>query len=717
MIHTLLKKHFGYDEFRPLQQEIIETVLAGKDCLVLMPTGGGKSLCYQLPAVAQEGITLVISPLIALMKDQIDGLAENGITAVSLNSSLTPAEREVAFQKIKNNEAKLIYIAPERFAVPEFRKFLQTIPVKLIAIDEAHCISEWGHDFRPEYRNLKQLRTLFQDIPVIALTATATEKVRGDIAHQLNLGTAKQFVASFNRPNLNYSVIPKQQKFERICKLLRTHQGKPTIIYCFSRKGTEELAADLASAGFNAAPYHAGLDPVVRRDTQEKFIRDHITIIVATIAFGMGIDKPDIRLVIHADMPKTVEGYYQETGRAGRDGLPSECVLLYSSGDRRKHGFFIEQIVDPTEQARAWDKLKIMIDLCEGGECRRAYVLKYFGETVEGVPCGNCDICTTTRNTFDATVIAQKIISAVVRTGQRFGIGYVADVLKGSRTAVIRERGHETLSVFGIVGKNFMKQDLRNIARQLVNKGLLAQSGDMYQTVTVTEAGRAWLENRESLELPDVRGEQKTTESDETDSFAYDEALFEILRALRSTIADERGIPPFMVFGDRSLQEMAAYIPQSDESLAGIFGVGAQKLATFGPAFLSAIVAYATEHGRSETPIPGRVRTDGERTIRRAGSTYQETKLLLDTKLPLEDIARSRGVKVGTIVSHIEQLLAAGETLDISYLKQAPDERFLRIEEAFRAAGTTALSPVKEKLGDTFSYDEIRLVRLFLSTN
>ena len=406
---TLLKSHFGYDHFLPLQEKIITNVLARKDSLALMPTGGGKSLCYQLPALCFDGLTLVVSPLIALMKDQVDGLKANGIAAEFINSTLSPAEIARVQAQAKKGQLKILYLAPERLTLSGFRDFVRTLDVNLIAIDEAHCISEWGHDFRPDYRDLKALRRDFPAIPVIALTATATEKVREDIIVQLGLQRGQTFLSSFNRANLTYLVQPKRTAFSELLELLRRHKNEPAIIYCFSRKDTEGLAADLSANGLKALPYHAGLDNDLRKRTQEKFFRDEVPIIVATIAFGMGIDKPDIRLVVHYDLPKSLEGHYQETGRAGRDGLLSECVLFYSYGDKIKQDHFIDQIEDDVEQQNARQKLAQVVEFCELQTCRRKYLLEYFGEKWEEENCSGCDVCLTPKEEFDATEIAQKI--------------------------------------------------------------------------------------------------------------------------------------------------------------------------------------------------------------------------------------------------------------------------------------------------------------------
>ena len=445
-----LKNRFGFDRFLPLQEEIIGRVLSNKDTLVLMPTGGGKSLCYQLPAVLFTGVTVVVSPLIALMKDQVDGLRAHGIAAGFINSSLSDTQIARVQQMTLDGALEILYVAPERLALPEFREFLRNINLSLFAIDEAHCISEWGHEFRPDYRNLKTLRRDFPAVPIAALTATATEQVRLDIVDQLGLGQAQVFISSFNRANLSYAVQTKRNSFSRLLGLLNKHRNEPAIIYRFSRNSTEEMVEDLSAEGFKARPYHAGMGPDVRRDTQEKFIRDEVPIIVATIAFGMGIDKPDVRLVVHYDLPKTLEAYYQETGRAGRDGLPSDCVLFCSHQDRLKQEYFIRQIRDQSERENAEKKLARVIEFAELWTCRRKYLIEYLGEDWVGSSCDGCDICLTPRETCDATEISQKILSAGIRTENRFGARHIVDLLLGKRTKQIVRWGHDKLSVFGI---------------------------------------------------------------------------------------------------------------------------------------------------------------------------------------------------------------------------------------------------------------------------
>lgn len=591
-MHEVLKKHFGYESFRPLQEDIIRQVLEGKDCLALMPTGGGKSLCYQLPALMLPGIAIIVSPLISLMKDQVDQLTANGIKAAFINSALSPREITDVQEQALSGELKILYLAPERMRAPGFESFLKLLPISLIAIDEAHCISEWGHDFRPDYRNLKMLREIFPSAPLIALTATATDKVRVDIVKQLSLRNPKVFIASFNRPNLSYSVLSKNRSRENLLRLINTYKDQSVILYCFSRKGAEELAESLRLQGYAAEAYHAGLNNHLRKEVQEKFIKDEIAIITATIAFGMGIDKPDVRLVVHCDMPKSIEGYYQETGRAGRDGLAAECVLFFSHADRRKHAYFIDEIEDETERQRAWEKLEQVMQYGDLPVCRRRYLLNYFGEEYQEENCGACDICLKTTPQFDATELAQKILSAVIRTGERFGARYVTKVLTGEKDERMENLGHTTLSVFGIV-RDLSKRELMTVTRQLAARGLLEQTKGDYPIFTVTQAGREFLKRRQSLRLPRlVGGKKRELIEKQPVATDYDEELFQRLRMLRKALAEERGVPPYVIFGDATLRGMASHLPQDLESLLQIPGVGKQKLEWFGKDFLGVITHY-----------------------------------------------------------------------------------------------------------------------------
>ena len=729
----LLKKHFGYDQFRPLQADIIASVLERHDTLVLMPTGGGKSLCYQLPALRFDGLTLVVSPLVALMKDQVDTLRANGIAAEFINSSLTYPELNNVRKRVQQNAVKILYVAPERLALPGFLDFLAELTVSLVAVDEAHCISMWGHEFRPDYRNLVTLRHALPGVPCIALTATATEQVRHDIAEQLELTQPQEFLASFNRANLTYSVRPKRNSVDALAGLLDEYRGESCIVYCFSRKSTQDLATALCERGLSALPYHAGLDTTVRSETQEKFIRDEVPIIVATIAFGMGIDKPDVRLVVHYDLPKSLEGYYQETGRAGRDGLPSECALFYSYGDKVKQDFFIDQIEDVAEQRNAQDKLARVIEFCDLQTCRRKYLLAYFGEDWQQDNCGGCDVCLTPREEFDATVIAQKILSAIVRTGERFGIAHLSQVLRGANTKRIRELRHDRLSVYGIVD-DFSDSEIKELAGLLQAEGLLHKNS--YASLSLAPAGRVFLKNRENLTLTRTkqaepapratpnsdpgmvwrRRDAPPSLADEQGDTAVDAALFEKLRALRRGLAEERNVPPYVIFGDVTLRQMAAYLPQSRESLSHISGVGAAKLEQWGEAFLEVIRSYAVEQGLAERPVPGtrRSREPQGNKVSRKGSTYTATKQLLEQGRSITEVAAERGLSLRTVVSHIEKLVTDGEDVALGPLLPASD-RLETIQHALDRSGTTALAPVKAMLGKDYTYEEIRLVRAFMS--
>ena len=721
----LLKRYFGYDTFRPLQEEIIGSVMQKRDALVIMPTGGGKSLCYQLPALRLDGITLVVSPLISLMKDQVDALKANGIAAELVNSTLTYAEIMRVQERAQRGDLKILYLAPERLALPDFRGFLKALDVSLVAVDEAHCISEWGHDFRPDYRTLGDLRRSMPAVPFIALTATATERVRHDIVSQLGLKEPQQFIASFDRPNLRYEVRPKQRAFEQLVQLLRACKGESAIIYCFSRKDTEELADRLRDEGFKALPYHAGMDGETRGRNQEGFIRDETDIIVATIAFGMGIDKPDVRLVVHQELPKSLEAYYQQTGRAGRDGLPSDCVLFYSYGDKIKQDFFINQINDEAERQSAQAKLAQVIEFCELRRCRRKYLLEYFGDDslasgadAGSYNCGGCDVCLAELEDFDATVISQKILSAVVRTGERFGAGYIAQVLRGSKVERVLRLGHDKLSVYGIVD-DFADGDIRELCGMLLDKGLLHKNSGEYATLGVTAEGRDFLRSREQLILSRPKKFEQESESASSSSrgaIEYDGKLFEELRKLRRSIAAENGVPPYIVFGDATLQQMAHYMPQNLNSLSHISGVGAVKLKQYGDEFLAVICEYARENNLPERPIrpqrQSRQRSES-RNATREGSTYEQTKQLLAQGLSIEQVAQQREMSSSTIFAHVEMLVQTGEHLDLRAHLPSPD-RAMRVQDAFHEVGDNRLTPVKELLGDDYSYEEIRLVRAFM---
>jgi len=713
---AILKSRFGFDQFLPLQEDIITNVIAGKDSLVLMPTGAGKSLCYQLPALCLDGLTLVISPLIALMKDQVDALNANGIAAELVNSTMSPQDNEAALQRAVNGELKILYIAPERLPMPRFQQFLQTVTPSLIAVDEAHCISEWGHDFRPDYRNLKSLRQTFKGVPVIALTATATEKVREDIVEQLDLHTANRFISGFNRPNLTYTVRPKNHAFEQLVGLLQRHEKESAIIYCFSRKDTENIAAQLVDNGIDAMPYHAGLERDIRRSTQERFIRDEVPVIVATIAFGMGIDKPDVRLVVHYSLPKTLDGYYQETGRAGRDGLPSDCVLFFSLGDKMNQDYFIKQIEDPTERAQVSEKLDQMVEFCETRKCRRGFLLRYFGDTWDLKNCGGCDVCLgvtgESGEEFDATVIAQQILSAMIRTGERFGANHVVDVLRGSRAKRVLELKHDELSVYGLARES-SNDDLKEIFGLLQGEGFVAKAQGDYPTFYVSDTGRSFLKSRATLTLRKPVREYTPVASKSSGDLDYYRALFELLRTLRKRIADHRGVPAFVIFGDVALQEMAYYLPQSREAFAGISGVGETKLEELGDEFIKAITEYAIAHDLKERDIPRGAKRSAPRPARKRslGTSHAETRRLFTEGFDITEIASERRLSTKTVFRHLMDMAQSEPPLDLSSLMPSPD-RTEAIKAAIEGVDGERLAPIKESLGNDYTYEEIRLVKM-----
>ena len=594
-LHGALKKHFGYDEFRPLQEEIIRDALAGRDVFALMPTGGGKSLCFQLPALLRDGLTVVVSPLISLMKDQVDSMQTSGIAATFLNSALDAEEARARLRGLHRGEHHLLYVAPERLMLDTFLAKVKQWKVAQIAIDEAHCISEWGHDFRPEYRQLAHLREHFPGVPIMALTATATDRVRQDILQQLQLRDARCYVASFNRPNLIYRVLPKKDPYEQILALVRSRPEESGIVYCASRKTADSLARKLGADGIKAKPYHAGLEAKERSRHQDLFRRDDVRVITATIAFGMGVNKPNVRFVVHYDLPKNIEGYYQETGRAGRDGLPADCVLLFNAGDVMKQKRFIEE-KNAEEQIIAREQLRVMVGYAETGQCRRATLLKYFGEDFPHRSCDGCDNCLTPRETFDGTVHAQKFLSCVHRVqakhGFGFGLNHIVEILTGGDTEAIRQRGHEQLSTFGI-GADMSRKGWQTLGRELVQLGLVAAAPGKFATLQVTDAGMEALRQRKTIVLtkPLDSAEAKRPKRRAGD-VPCDELLFEKLRLLRRTLADERNVPAYVIFSDATLREMARALPTTVEAFERIPGVGERKLKDFAGPFTEAVVRH-----------------------------------------------------------------------------------------------------------------------------
>ncbi|MFN2366348.1 MAG: DNA helicase RecQ [Desulfurivibrionaceae bacterium] len=594
-----LRTIFGYNDFRLHQEEIIAGLIRGEDAFVLMPTGGGKSLCYQIPALHRPGVGIVISPLISLMKDQVDALRENGVRAAFYNSSLKAAKAREVLARLHGGELDLLYIAPERLMSGDFLDRLNDIPVALFAIDEAHCVSQWGHDFRPEYRELGRLRAIFPKTPLIALTATAESQTKTDIIERLNLQKSRCFIAGFDRPNIRYIVMDKQKPREQLLTFLKGRHEEAGIVYCLSRKRVEQVTAQLAQAGISAAAYHAGLSGDERRRVQEDFLHDNLRVVVATVAFGMGIDKPDVRFVVHYDLPKTIESYYQETGRAGRDGLPAEAVLLFSYGDIAVVRGLIEKGRNPDQKRIESHKLNAMVAFAESQSCRRRALLGYFGEPL-AEPCGNCDICLNPPELHDVTDEARKALSCVYRVGQRFGIGHVIDVLRGSRNERLLKLGHDRLSTYGI-GREQPKEFWAAVLHHLIQDGYLLQDVANYSVLKLTDTARPLLrgEKRLSMARPRVRtAGAKKKGAKVTADLSYDEELFEKLRLLRKELADAAAVPPFVVFGDKTLVEMAALLPKDDTELLDIHGVGANKLEKYGADFLKAIREFQKDRDK-----------------------------------------------------------------------------------------------------------------------
>lgn len=694
-LEEALKHFFGYDTFRPGQRQIIEEALQNRDLLIIMPTGGGKSLCFQLPALLKPGLTVVVSPLIALMQDQVDALVDNGIGATFLNSSLNWQDvrsREVA---ILNGKIKLLYVAPERLLGEKFLPFLDTvrsqIGISAFAIDEAHCVSEWGHDFRPEYRQMKQLRQRYPDIPILALTATATKRVQQDIVEQLALRQPGIHISSFNRPNLYYEVQPKErQSYNQLLKKIQSHKGSG-IIYCLSRRKVDEIAFRLEKDGISVLPYHAGMSDEARSTNQTRFIRDDVRVMVATIAFGMGINKPDVRFVIHYDIPHNLERYYQESGRAGRDGEPAHCTLFFSTADIRTIDYLIDQKPDPKEQRVAHQQLRQMIDYAEGTDCRRTIQLRYFGERFKG-DCENCDNCRNPKPVEDWTIEAQKFLSCVARCRERFGMTHIIDVLRGSRKQKIEQYGHHLLSTYGI-GKDKSVDQWKMLARSLLHQGLVDETTDGYRILKLNKLSWEILRKQRSVQIAVTQKPVAKALADINPRSAEIEILFERLRKLRKQLADAQSVPPYVIFPDSSLRLMAQQQPQTLESFANISGVVTNKVKQYGDKFVSEIRAFCQEQ-----KLPLSLPSDTQMTTLRY---YQQG-------LSVEEIAQQRGIVRSTVINHLSELIEKNQPIDLNLLVSS--ERQKLIVKAIQSIGTNSLRSLREHLGEEYSYDEIRLV-------
>ncbi len=705
----VLKQYFGYDEFRPLQAEIIDNVLAGQDGLVLMPTGGGKSVCYQVPAMVLEGLTIVISPLIALMQDQVQALLANGIPAAFLNSTLSNSEQESVIWKVKLGELKLLYVSPERLFAGSFLDWLKDQNVSLFAVDESHCISFWGHDFRPEYTQLHRIRENFPQVPIIALTATADKVTRKDILHQLGIEEAPTFLASFDRPNLSLTVLPGRKRLQQIEDFLNQHPNQPGIIYCSSRKSTETVAASLQKSGYNVKYYHAGCDAAYRTQTQAEFLKDDIQIIVATVAFGMGIDKSNVRWVIHYNLPKNVESFYQEIGRAGRDGLPADTVLFYSYQDVAQQTEMIIKSELSTEQKNLLKaKLDRMKQYAQADICRRRILISYFNESVEK-DCGNCDVCRNPRTLIDGTVIAQKALSAIARTDQKIAMGMLIDILRGSHNQNILRHGYDQLKTYG-VGRDLRTEEWVEYIGQLLNSGVIDIAYDEGHAFKLNAVSHQVLREGRSVSLVQfVPLEQRKMQEIEAEEKAATktkreivrDALFERLRTLRKQIADSLGMPPFVVFSDAALSDMAQKRPINHAQFLQVSGVGEQKDRQFGEAFINEILAFIQEN-------PQAVRTE-------KGQTYALTLELYNRNLSVEEIAAQRSMAVSTIFSHLQKLKAEGESIDLSkFITERTKETILDAAHQLKIpiAENAPIGPLLEHFGDTYQGWQLRLAFL-----
>ncbi|WP_341526429.1 DNA helicase RecQ [Nostoc sp. UHCC 0302] len=702
-LEQALKYHFGYDQFRPGQRQIIEDALQNRDLMVVMPTGGGKSLCFQLPALMKKGLTVVVSPLIALMQDQVEGLRNNNISATFLNSSLNAYKVRSREDAILNGKVRLLYVAPERLLSERFLPFLDLvhhqIGVSTFAIDEAHCVSEWGHDFRPEYRQLKSLRQRYPDIPTIALTATATDRVRSDIIQQLGLKQPSIHIASFNRQNLYYEVRSKSKSaYAELLELVRENEGS-AIIYCLTRKKVDELTFKLQNDKIAALSYHAGLSDEEREKNQTRFIRDDVRVMVATIAFGMGINKPDVRLVVHFDLPRNLESYYQESGRAGRDSEPSRCTLFFSFSDIKTIEWSINQKTDPQEQLIAKQQLRQVIDYAEGTVCRRTIQLGYFGERFDG-NCGNCDNCRNPKPLQDWTIEAMKFLSCVARCKERFGMLHIIDVLRGAKNQKITQNEHDKLSTYGI-GKDKTVDEWRMLGRSLLHQGLLEQTSDGYSVLKLNALSWEVMRRQRTVSLA-VPVAQKITWEEGSEKAIEAEVLLQRLRSLRKQLADEQSVPPYVVFPDSTLKLMVQVQPKTITEFGKLSGVGSHKLAQYGDKFLAEIKAYRQEKGSVE-------QQDNSNFVNLPSDTELLTLKFHQAGLSIPEIAQKRNLSPSTIFNHLSKLIEKNQPVDLNQL--VPHEHQQKIWQILEVLGDISLTPIKEQLGDSYTFDEIRLIR------
>lgn len=701
---SVLKKYFGYDSFRPLQKDIIDHVLSGNDSLVLMPTGGGKSICFQLPALLKEGVCLVISPLIALMKDQVEALRANGIQAAFINSTLNQSQQNEIEQACYSGRLKLLYVSPEKLFATGFLNFIKQLNINLFAVDEAHCVSFWGHDFRPEYMQLKQIKEHFPGIPMIALTATADKVTRKDILQQLGMPKAEVFISSFDRPNLSLKVLPGQKRINHIIDFLQSRKDQSGIVYCLSRKTTEEIAEKLRKSGYNARHYHAGMDHEYRAKTQEDFIKDDVQIICATIAFGMGIDKSNVRWVIHYNLPKNLENFYQEIGRAGRDGLQGDTLLFYSFQDFIVQTDMLKDLTPERRELQA-AKLERMKQYAEADICRRRILISYFNETFDK-DCGNCDVCLNPRTKFDGTLIAQKALSAIARSKEEVAMTMLIDILRGSRNKTLLDKGYHELKTFG-AGREFPPGEWMDYLLQLLNGGILDIAYDEGHSFKLNEL--SWQVLKENRKVMMVKYqpfyEKKQAQDLETKTKSKGEQLFdklfERLKKVRKEFATRQNVPAYIIFNDNTLTEMAKEKPLSEIDMLGISGVGHQKFNQYGAHFLKEITDFIKEEAQEGSKVQG--------------ATYLFTLDLYNKGFSVEEIAKERNLSQTTIISHLCALFEKGSDIDLS--KYISPQEFAEVRKALEVVKieNNALKPVFDFLGGKMDYSKIRVAATLMN--